>query len=520
MAFIAHFRGAEQLDLASLSDDPETAGDEVRAFLADHAEDILPTDTIVMSGEADFGDTYTLLLPPAIYRGPTLAEDDPPARWLTHTRIDRIGPVEAPLKPGGSAGITFTSYVRFENFYLGGAVSDIHEDGGLLGWPGSYTGHGVAEFVNCEIDASGGMDWGIYSWQNSTGIQRTVRITDSIVRFCRFGVALSGSGWQSAELIRVQGFGNANGSQSYGTSSSKGTAAGDDGAVLTLVYNRGQDGAPYIRMVDCHVEAIGLTAPYNSGWGCPRIAALATNCYERGLNHEANHPTTPNEPNLTYLTGHTSYFLGCSTDITPGISEEVYDIDIRERSGTPIVRELSSPMETIDMASTVLFPYPAPSLDIYFRAIDKATQECLNVGGESPEFEAYDAGNWEDYAIAVTDANGIGLYAAEYPEGAPAGAHLLLFYLQDGASPAASDEYLVAMEFEWGGSAEVTLYDLLMADRVVDTGVTPWALVLIKKGTGALGSDGAVELLRQSLRTADNTAVTSDGVVVGKAVSA
>lgn len=366
MAFISWYRDdvEDVQDFALLSDDPETAGDEIRTFLDDNEASILATDTIWMVGEADFGALYSINLPPAIYRGATaaeIAEGYDPARWLTQTPVDT-----RPTKAGDQCGICFTSYVRFENFYLGGVCAEIYEDGGLLSFWKDYTGVGVAEFYNCEIDASGGMDWGIYStWTNENGDRRFV-LVDCLLKFCRFGVVMGGygDGWMSIEMTRVTGIGDANGSRSQGTSSGRGLATYDAGSVLTLAYNRGSSSTSgpghYIRMVDCSSTCTGLTAFYDGGvWGCPRIAALATNAYDYGLQNAADHPTNPLE-NGAYNTGNTSYFIGCTYSIVdPGVSEEVYDIDLRTRSGVPIIRY--SPLPTPPEYPNAVVWQPTPS---------------------------------------------------------------------------------------------------------------------------------------------------------------
>lgn len=64
----------------------------------------------------------------------------------------------------------------------------------------------------------------------------------------------------------------------------------------------------------------------------------------------------------------------------------------------------------------------------------------------------------------------------------------------------------------------VKIQHLLEADRYIDTSPTPWQLVLIKKGTGALGV--GTELLRQDLQTESGGNVTSISTFVGQQVSA
>jgi len=61
--------------------------------------------------------------------------------------------------------------------------------------------------------------------------------------------------------------------------------------------------------------------------------------------------------------------------------------------------------------------------------------------------------------------------------------------------------------------------DLLEADRVIDTTVVPWALVLIKKGSGTLGQPGTVELLRQKLRDVHGASITNVNTILGQSVT-
>lgn len=70
-----------------------------------------------------------------------------------------------------------------------------------------------------------------------------------------------------------------------------------------------------------------------------------------------------------------------------------------------------------------------------------------------------------------------------------------------------------------GMSSLQTLQDLLEADRVIDTSTVPWALVLIKKGSGALGAPGAIELLRQRLFDVTGTQVTQPNTILGRSLT-
>ncbi len=314
--------GVDVVAPAELSADPEMAGEDIRTFLSAHEEDILPTDVIRASGTADFGWTHTLRLPSCRYEGV-----EGGARWLTHTRIDETVVDGEVTKSYGTAGFTFRAFIRFTNFYFGGQCWHAHEDGGLLGWDPAFEGEGVAEFHECEIDASGGQDWGIYSWKPFGTAKRTVKIVDSTLHFCRQGVALCGtSADQTVILTRVRGYGDANGSHSYGWSSSLDYDNGGEnvlnvGGVLAAVVNRRGP----VTMTDCTIDVKGLDAPYQAKWGCPRLVAWATNQYYGAPGNGS----------------HACYFVRCRATITPGTALATFLHDIRIPSvGTPLVREI------------------------------------------------------------------------------------------------------------------------------------------------------------------------------------
>jgi hypothetical protein len=289
--------GKQVYATALLSPDPVEAGNQARAQFALWGNTIKQTDTLLCTGVVDFGKHYHVKLPECNYVGP--------ARWLTHCMIDATTVDGIPTKPSGTPGICLGRYAHFENFSFGGDCWNRAEDGGLLGWSGANDYDAEVTFVNCDIDASQGMDWGAcYSWENAN---RKVTIKGGTLRFCRFGVSMSASGAKANQQVILDGvklIGDANGSTSYGESS-----GGDvnTGGVLTAVLNR----AGSVVMRDCTVEATGLTKPYNSKWGCPRIAALATDQY--------------------YSTAGATTFTveRCKSSITPGISQAWYDVDVR-----------------------------------------------------------------------------------------------------------------------------------------------------------------------------------------------
>lgn len=291
----------------ALSADPVQAGQEIRQVF-DLVRDKRP-DTVIAAGTADFGWTHTLdLLPKCKY----VSDHKNPARWLTHCKIDFTVVDGVRTKESSTCGFSVREFARFENFTLGGDCWDKNEDGGLIGFHPDHSGPGVLEFKDCDIDGSQGMDWTAYSWKNAP---RTVAIQGGTLRFCRFGVALAASGAAAQQTVILDGvrlLGDANGSKSIGESSSGNV---ETGGVLTAVLNRA--GAATVR--DCVGEFVGLKEPYNAKWGCPRIAALATNNYYSS-------------------SGATSFTLERNrVNIVPGISQAWYDADVRGSGKLSIV---------------------------------------------------------------------------------------------------------------------------------------------------------------------------------------
>lgn len=312
MASIQHTRdGVNLTSKIQLSYVATEAADLIRGYLASWT--IQQGDVILVGGTADFGPDLALVLPSCTYRG--IAGRT--ARWLTRCKIDAkiINSVE--VKPSSTGGFDCGSFTRFENFYLGGECFDTEEDGGLISYEKTNTGHCVLEFDNCEIDASRGFDWGIYSW---VPYARTLTMTDCVFRYCRIGVAFAvNTGPNStANLTRVAFYGDANKSKSFAETSQ----LADDincvgiencGGLMTPALNR--DGT--INMTDCSSEIIGERERYNSAWGVPRIAGLCTNNYA-----------------TAQATGCVANITRCSVDYTPGLESMYNDIDMRN---SPVV---------------------------------------------------------------------------------------------------------------------------------------------------------------------------------------
>jgi len=127
----------------------------------------------------------------------------------------------------------------------------------------------------------------------------------------------------------------------------------------------------------------------------------------------------------------------------------------------------------------------------------------------------------------IDATNHPGIYEIFLPNGrfAVAGARALLVSVSATGTSQADLEFQLTLGVDVddaaaGGLLALTsCQDLLEADRVIDTTVVPWALVLIRKGSGALGDPGAVELLRQALRDVGGAPITNTNTILGQSVT-
>lgn len=84
---------------------------------------------------------------------------------------------------------------------------------------------------------------------------------------------------------------------------------------------------------------------------------------------------------------------------------------------------------------------------------------ALNAAGQAwngAGFEAIAPAHWGEYAIALMEAAGSGIYQASFPAGAAAGDYAVIVYQQDGAAPAATDTPASAGAAAWTGTGLVT----------------------------------------------------------------
>ena len=80
-------------------------------------------------------------------------------------------------------------------------------------------------------------------------------------------------------------------------------------------------------------------------------------------------------------------------------------------------------------------------------------------GGSAGAFEQFTSGNWQNYAISLTEQGVSSYYAGNFPSAAAPSVYALTGYNQAGASPLQTDAAIANGNLEWNGSAINPLSD-------------------------------------------------------------
>lgn len=143
--------------------------------------------------------------------------------------------------------------------------------------------------------------------------------------------------------------------------------------------------------------------------------------------------------------------------------------------------------------------------------------------------EAFNASNWGNYDIDLTEIGVIGIYQADFPA-LSAGKYRVHVYQRAGASPATTDVCVASGEIAWSGTAEIALSSTLAANvtqwlgtalATPDTPGYPKATIKDGSGAGELNlTNGAIDQVNGLSATALAQFFTVDsGVTDGDAVA-
>jgi len=281
-----------------------------REILAMLYPKLTKADTLICRGEADFGKEQEVYLPNCNYKGIG-------AKWITRVMIDGDGV----NKPSATPGFVVGSYAAFDSFELVGECWDASEDGCCIGWRDVIDGekvradyvippHGEFYFTNGILNGKSKCDWPFYAWSPKAKSRKSVfkksELYGGRTIIAKYGSSSSSTPVQDVLIEDCKAWLDANSVKSFGESSNNNP---DTGGVLAVLGIR--EGKAALRNVQ--VEAIGLKEPYSPKFGCPRIAALATDSY-----YSQGQPV-----DLTIDC--------CTSKITsPGISKVWNDIDVRK----------------------------------------------------------------------------------------------------------------------------------------------------------------------------------------------
>lgn len=148
------------------------------------------------------------------------------------------------------------------------------------------------------------------------------------------------------------------------------------------------------------------------------------------------------------------------------------------------------------MAATIrAFYHPANTLYSHIRNKSGAVWN-------GSAFEAYNASNWGNYDIALTEDGSSGYYKATFPGAISAGSYDLVVYLQVGGSPAEGDNMLGGRSIKYDGTDEVDVLSSEIATSVwgaarasyLTDGTFGQMLQSIRSGTAQAGASGTITL--------------------------
>lgn len=155
------------------------------------------------------------------------------------------------------------------------------------------------------------------------------------------------------------------------------------------------------------------------------------------------------------------------------------------------------------MADIVQVPYQTTGMDLYFH-VNNSSGYLWN--GSS--FEAYDAGSWTDYDVAMSERGASRVYAGAFPAAIEAGNYGVVIYLRAGATPAETDLPVAAGDVNWDGTGFADISD------IIDHGDTEWA-------TGDVATIAAAILTTPANKLGTNASgqvAISNSATVGAAV--
>lgn len=114
------------------------------------------------------------------------------------------------------------------------------------------------------------------------------------------------------------------------------------------------------------------------------------------------------------------------------------------------------------MASEIQIPF-AGGKTVYFMVVNRIGQFWNTV---TVAFEAYNAANIANYAISATQVSATqSMYLGTFPSSIPAGVYGILGKQQLGASVAETDLNIGGEDFQWNGSVELPLSDLVTSGQ-------------------------------------------------------
>jgi hypothetical protein len=112
------------------------------------------------------------------------------------------------------------------------------------------------------------------------------------------------------------------------------------------------------------------------------------------------------------------------------------------------------------MANEIKAPGPGPGRTVYALIFNATSGYVWSTSGGTGAYEAFTSGNYQDYAVSLTERGISNLYFGNVPSAVPAGLLDVNAKQQLTGSPVQTDPNIAAGQIEWNGSKVLPLSDI------------------------------------------------------------
>ncbi len=117
------------------------------------------------------------------------------------------------------------------------------------------------------------------------------------------------------------------------------------------------------------------------------------------------------------------------------------------------------------MSSEIITKGPSTGAVLY-ATIRGSGQSIWSTSGGTGQFESFNAANYTDYDISLSEQGSTNVFLGNFPAAAPAGLFNIFASQQVGGSPAVSDPIVSFGELNWNGTQTIPLSSLATSGQV------------------------------------------------------